>query len=154
MNWSLLLSQYNCMMNMICTTWGIPSVSSILILVLWISFSLLLEFFSFNPIAIWAFGIPDFSVSRIARSAQNTSGMTRKMLRPGWGCRWWPENWLHLHCSLLHLCSFFHCRSSANFNWFSIFIIIDPYHLFSCRWHLLYQILLNCLMAWMLSRAC
>ncbi len=28
-NWSLSLSQYNCMMNMICTTWGIHSVSSI-----------------------------------------------------------------------------------------------------------------------------
>jgi hypothetical protein len=39
-------------MGMICTTWEIPSVGSITLLLLHFAFSLLLEFFSVNPIAI------------------------------------------------------------------------------------------------------
>jgi hypothetical protein len=39
-------------MGMICTTCEIPSVGNITLLLLQIAFSLLLEFFSVNPIAI------------------------------------------------------------------------------------------------------
>ncbi len=99
---------------MICTTWETPSVGSITLLLLQISFSLLLEFFSFNPVAIWAFGIPDFSVARIAKRTQNTPGVTRKVLGPRRWSRWRPENLLHPYSSLLHLHPFLHCWS-----WFS-----------------------------------
>ncbi len=95
---------------MICTTWETPSVGSITLLLLQISFSVLLKFFSFNPIAIWAFGIPDFSVARIAKSTQNTPGVTRKVLGPGRWSRWRLENLLHPHSPLLHLHPFLHCR--------------------------------------------